>query len=505
MEELTGKWARLSLNTRECQTIPLAPGVENNSKILVAKLFTKRRVSMEALSRTLKSMWRSIKDFEVRDLTSNTVLILFSDEADAVKIISQGPWSFDKYLIGLYKPSVSESVDDARFDTTTFWLQIHNLPLSRMNRANAEAIGSSLGRVEQVDTSPNGECRGRCIWIRVTIDITQPLYRGRFVDLGDSEPLWVSFQYERMPVFCYWCGLMNHDEKDCKLWTDIDETLSKDTQQYGPWLKAAMINPQQPQVVHTKTTPSTAPPSTHRPTPSPTLRPSPLMDSAQNLPKNPPSSSPMDSAQNPPKNPPSSSPIENLVISAPHPENVPTNKDILSDPNLFRTHLTEIDQALNSFQNLNKQTPPTQLANTSVTNIPKSPSTCPPKSTTTEKETNIALMTHQPDTLSTITDHVTSSVHKNFSNSTRSTSLDPVGPQTGSWRRLGPPRQIMDTNGPNIDILGSKRKNSDEVIMRDTLDDKKQKILDDEARTLGKLKADNLGSAVAAWQHHRTQ
>ena len=120
---------------------------------------------MEALSRTLKSMWRSIKDFEVRDLTSNTVLILFSDEADAVKIISQGPWSFDKYLIGLYKPSVLESVDYARFDIATFWLQIHNLPLNRMNRANVEAIGSLLGRVEQVDTSPNGECRGRCIRI----------------------------------------------------------------------------------------------------------------------------------------------------------------------------------------------------------------------------------------------------------------------------------------------------------------------------------------------------
>ncbi|KAK7834676.1 hypothetical protein CFP56_024548 [Quercus suber] len=276
MEELIGKWARLSLNTRECQTIPLAPGVENNSKILVAKLFNKQRVNMEALLRTLKSMWRSIKDFEVRNLTSNTVLILFFDEADAMKIISQG-------------------------------------------LVNAKAIGSSLGRVEQVDASPNGECRGRYIQIR---------------------------------------------------------------------------------------------------------------------------------AQNPPKNPPSSSPIENSMISAPHPENAPTNKDISPNPNLFCTHLTEIDQALNSFQNLNKPTPPTQLANTSVTNIPKSPSTCPPKSTTTEKETNIVLMTHQLDTLSTITNHVTSLVHTKSNNSITSTSLNPVGPKTGSWCKLGLPRQIMDTNGP---------------------------------------------------------
>ena len=109
-------------------------------------------------------------------------------------------------------------------------------------------------------------------------------------------------------------------------------------------------------------------------------------------------------------------------------------------------------------------------------------------------------MIHQPDTSSPITDRVTPPVHKKSSNSTTSTSLDPVGPEIGSWRRLGPPRQIMDTNGPNIDILGLKCKNTDEVIMRDTLDDKKQKMLDDEACTLGKLMADNLGSAVAAWQ-----
>ena len=66
---------------------------------------------------------------------------------------------------------------------------------------------------------------------------------------------------------------MNHDEKDCKLWTDSGETLTKDTQQYGPWLKATTKNLQQPQVVHTKATPSTAPQSTHRPAPSPTMRP----------------------------------------------------------------------------------------------------------------------------------------------------------------------------------------------------------------------------------------
>ena len=102
---------------------------------------------------------------------------------------SQRPWSFDKYLISLYQPSASKLVDDARFDTSSFWIQIHNLPLIRMNKANATAIGSTIGRVEQVEASPSGECRGRCIRVRISINIEQPLCRGRYVDLGDSDPI----------------------------------------------------------------------------------------------------------------------------------------------------------------------------------------------------------------------------------------------------------------------------------------------------------------------------
>ena len=122
MDDLTGKWACLSLNTQESQMVPLAPTTENNTRVLIAKLFTKRRVNIEALSRTLRSMWRSIQEFEICDLGSNTVLLLFSDEADTLKILAQQPWLFDKYLIGLYKPTEHELVEAATFDYATFWI-----------------------------------------------------------------------------------------------------------------------------------------------------------------------------------------------------------------------------------------------------------------------------------------------------------------------------------------------------------------------------------------------
>ncbi|KAK7845980.1 uncharacterized protein At4g02000-like [Quercus suber] len=213
MDDLANQWARLSLKAKENNTIDLPPTVENNSSVLVAKLFTKRRVNLEALTRTLRSMWRSVTNFEVRDLGSNTVLIIFDNDADPQKIIAQGPWTFDKYLIGLYNPVGEESVDDATFDHAPFWVQIHNLPLRRMNKVTAEAIGRTLGTIEQVDVSTTGECRGRYLRVRVRINITQPLCRGRMVNSGEAEPQWVAFQYEKLPIFCYWCGVLNHDEK----------------------------------------------------------------------------------------------------------------------------------------------------------------------------------------------------------------------------------------------------------------------------------------------------
>lgn len=129
MDDLASQWAQLLLKAKETSTVDLPLVMENNSRVLVAKLFTKRRVNLEALKWTLRSMWRSTKDFEVRDLGFNTVLLIFEEEADTQRILAQGPWTFDKYLIGLYKPKGDESANDATFNHASFWVQFHNLPL----------------------------------------------------------------------------------------------------------------------------------------------------------------------------------------------------------------------------------------------------------------------------------------------------------------------------------------------------------------------------------------
>jgi len=47
---------------------------------------------------------------------------------------------------------------------------------------------------------------GNVMRIRVRVNTTLPLCRGRIFTLDNESKGWVSFKYERLPNVCYWCG-----------------------------------------------------------------------------------------------------------------------------------------------------------------------------------------------------------------------------------------------------------------------------------------------------------
>ena len=58
------------------------------------------------------------------------------------------------------------------------------------------------------------------------------------VHIEDIDNGWVFFKYERLPIFCYHCGILGH--QDCKCQKIKKGCLSSegDDFQYGPWLCA---------------------------------------------------------------------------------------------------------------------------------------------------------------------------------------------------------------------------------------------------------------------------
>jgi hypothetical protein len=54
---------------------------------------------------------------------------------------------------------------------------------------------------------------------------------------------WVAFRYERLPNFCYWCGCLDHGEKDCDVGLQQRQSSDKKEYQFGAWLRATSDHP----------------------------------------------------------------------------------------------------------------------------------------------------------------------------------------------------------------------------------------------------------------------
>ena len=149
----------------------------------------------------------------------------------------------------LHKLEVGESIQTLTFKDVAFWVQIHGLPTLSQTREAGLRIGRSLGKVEKVDVGDKGFSMGCYLRIRVTLDISQPLSWGRIVRSGGSESQWVEFKYERLPVFCYLCGKLDHDENECLEWLRSVGPIRAKEKQYGPWLRATHDRLQKPHMV----------------------------------------------------------------------------------------------------------------------------------------------------------------------------------------------------------------------------------------------------------------
>ena len=102
-------------------------------------------------------------------------------------------------------------------------------------------IGSSLGSILDVVVSESGVQWGKCLRVMVHIDITKCLVRGKNITIEGGESKWVIFKYERLPNFCYKCGLLNHALKECIEGQENSKTNEVNHLQYRAWLRGELI------------------------------------------------------------------------------------------------------------------------------------------------------------------------------------------------------------------------------------------------------------------------
>ncbi|KAL0003519.1 hypothetical protein SO802_017300 [Lithocarpus litseifolius] len=241
-DELEEIWKKLTLTEEEDEGITLdgdstEAAREIGKNCLVMKILTQKSINTEALRKTMRMVWKPNKGVRISDIEEDLFLVEFGDKKDKQKVLDMCPWSYDKNLVLLQNFDGESAPKDIRLCRSPFWVQIHNLPLKSRTKQTGWMIGSKLGEVLEVDVPENGVQWGRYLRIRVKIDVTRKLVQGKKIKVENNEQRWVFFKYERLPNFCYLCGMLRHGEKECDKNDLSGNGEEKGAYQYDAWLR----------------------------------------------------------------------------------------------------------------------------------------------------------------------------------------------------------------------------------------------------------------------------
>jgi hypothetical protein len=208
-----------------------------NGRCLIGRIMSERRIQKEAFRAFMARLCKTSGKVAFKELHDNIWLIEFSTEADKRRVQEGCPWLFDRNVLILKE--VEESVPPAQMDfsKSPFWIQVHEIPLICMNKEVGHKIGETIRRVEEMDVTGEGIGWGRCLRIRVQVDITKPLERGRALSLN-GKMVWANFRYEKLPHFCFNCGRIFHNHLQCSENKNSKQSVEPSPKQRGTWLRA---------------------------------------------------------------------------------------------------------------------------------------------------------------------------------------------------------------------------------------------------------------------------
>ena len=103
------------------------------------------------------------------------------------------------------------NVGNIRLELASLWIQIWDAPFDMVSARVAREVGSRLGEVEEVQWKKRKDDISMFMRVRVALPISKPIRKGGFIVGSDGVKTWVSFKYERLPIFCHYYRILGHD------------------------------------------------------------------------------------------------------------------------------------------------------------------------------------------------------------------------------------------------------------------------------------------------------
>ncbi|XP_060963951.1 uncharacterized protein LOC133033270 [Cannabis sativa] len=160
-------------------------------------------------------LWQPGMGMYVKELNPNLFLFQFYHEVDIQRVIDGSPWTYDRKPFIFTRLKEGDNPRLVKINHVDMWVQLHDLQTGNMTLSVVTALENFIGTF--LESDPNnflGVWRD-CLRIRVRINVEKPIKRRMKISIDDSSWYWVNFKYERLPTFCFICGIIGHTERFC--------------------------------------------------------------------------------------------------------------------------------------------------------------------------------------------------------------------------------------------------------------------------------------------------
>ncbi|MBA0765532.1 hypothetical protein Gotri_014712 [Gossypium trilobum] len=188
------------------------------------------------------SIWFTKEEVNFVAIKEGVILVKFGNVDDRKKILNLSPLLFDQCLFSMLAYVKDQEVETYAFNLIPFWVRIFNIPLECMDRQVAMNVGSTIGEVIAINWRDRDGGWTKYIQLRVIIDTSKSLRRVvQFVN-SEAAVSVCAIKYERLPIFCYSCGLLSRSTQKCDKKVDLSKFINTSFQ-YGNWLRAPIGMP----------------------------------------------------------------------------------------------------------------------------------------------------------------------------------------------------------------------------------------------------------------------
>lgn len=195
------------------------------------RVHTTRPFSHAALLNQMRNAWSSAQGVTFSIKGPNLFLVQCHCLGDWKRIMEGGPWLFQKAVVVIQEYDGYSDVSEFKLNKLPVWARIKGLPdgLTRKKEL-AEKVAGKVGEppftviVNEGRINPASTLR-----TRVYLDVNKPLVRFVPITLKGSKRYKVF--YEKLPDFCFVCGLMGHLAEECG--DGVHDPMSFE---WGEWL-----------------------------------------------------------------------------------------------------------------------------------------------------------------------------------------------------------------------------------------------------------------------------